>query len=409
MADQALLGDLRERPDGGFDGWCWAPDRPDERLIVDLLVNDTVATSMVAAIFRRDLLILGYGDGRHGFAMRLPANLPDAAGEILITARERRSGHVFARALREAPGFPAPGSAKLDRVEQAVEDLWQHLARARHLVDPPAPRLHDAFAALADRLHARTGAAAERPSYWAGSGVPVGPPPRLPALSDPDMTVAFVARDGRAALRRIDALAPALALARAELLVVDAARDTLAAQLPAQVRNLRYLRDAGAASTSVAFNIAAQHARGGQLVLLGDAPEEPSAAALLALARVTGRAASGLWLGMPGMAAVAEQDAPPAVAARLPAPLGLLLCLNRAAWQALGPLDPAMEDGAGLEFADLAFKARMLGMPVHGVAEPAAGCSAPVAVQGAGMAAVRAARAGFRQRWGALDRARADA
>ena len=64
MPDHDLRGDLKERIDGGFEGWCWAPGRPDERLLIDLLVNDTVAASIVAAAFRRDLLTRGIGDGR---------------------------------------------------------------------------------------------------------------------------------------------------------------------------------------------------------------------------------------------------------------------------------------------------------------------------------------------------------
>jgi hypothetical protein len=415
MAGQILLGDLRERPDGGFDGWCWAPDRPDERLVVDLLVNDQLAASMVAAIFRRDLLTRGLGDGRHGFAMHLPGGSPALAGDMLITARERRSGTVFGRVLREAPAFAPQGGVQLDRLEQSVAELWQKLAQARQRGRPPSQLLREVLPALADRLRARArgrGAAdggAALPSPWSGAGLPAGPPLQLPALADPDMTVAFAARDAAIALRRIAALAPALALARAELLVVDPGCDPLAAQLPARARNLRYWRVAGALPCA-ALNSAVAQARGRCVALLNDGLEAPSAAALLALARAAGGGHPALWLGSAAMAALALQDVPAAVALRLPARLGLVLCLDRDAAGALGPLDPALDDGAGLPGADLALKARLLGVAVLGVAEPEAGAWSPVArADHVAPAAMRAARASFRQRWGPLDPGGTDA
>jgi hypothetical protein len=386
MPEATLLGDLRERADGSFGGWCWAPERPTERLVVDLLVNDTPAASIVAAAFRRDLLTRGIGDGRHGFTLRLPANYAEARGEYFLTARERRSGIVFGRLLRTAPGgAPADGGAPVDRLAACVEDLWGRLAEARawHGTDLPSARFREACSGLAARLATR-----------AGHGLPQAPPIVLADIAAPALTVVLAVHDAAAALRQIAALAPAAALAGAEVLAVDSGTDPRSALLPGRVRNLRYLHDRQADTDASALNVAAAEARGTRLLLL-DA-ETPSAAALLALARVAERLPQGLLLGPDAAAAVARVGEPPPVAAALPARLGLALCINRALWQ---PLDPTLRDGGALEYADLAFRLCLLGVPAHAVTEPlpADRTATPPAMD---LRQVRRAMAAFADRWG---------
>lgn len=384
MATQILLGDLQERPDGSFDGWCWAPDRPEERLIVDLLVNDTLAISMVAAIFRRDLQACGYGDGRHGFVLRLPANTPGLDYEALITARERRSGQVFGRLLRAGVGVDPPGGTELDDLEQAVAGAWNDLAVLRPSARPGA-KLRATFADLAARMLAR--------ARGCTAGLPDGPPVVLPALAAPALTVAFRATDAARALACIEALAPALALVQGEMLAIDSGVDARAALLPGRVRNLRYVHQPAAARHAAACNTALAEARGAHLVWLGDGAAAPSAAALLALADAVADAAPALWLGPPALLPESRAAAgPPKVT--LPARLDLVLCLDRALRGTLGPLDEALDDGSLLDCADLAMKARLLGVATHAVAERAAPAGAQPGDAG------RAVRDVFQARWG---------
>ena len=394
MAAPTLLGDLRERPDGSFDGWCWAPDRPEERLVVDLLVNDTLAISMVAAIFRRDLQLGGHGDGRHGFVLRLPPGTPELDGEALITARERRTGLVFGRVLREATGAANPGGPALDGAALALEDAWAALAAGRSALPrhAPAQRLRGAFAALAQRLRART----------PGLTVSAAPPLNLPLIQTPCLTIGLLVRDASAELARIAALAPALALVRAEVLAIDPGNDPAAALRPAQVRNLRSVRDRRATGNAAACNLALAEARGARLLWLGSSSRLPSAAALLALADAMSGAAPALWLpsgatlALPGGALAGGALAHHAI--HLPAALGVMLCMDRALCGLLGPLDADLDDGAGLDCADLACKARLLGVAVHEISEP----GAPLATALRPSAGV-AAQALFRSRWGMLD------
>jgi hypothetical protein len=390
MADANLVGDLRERADGGFDGWCWAPDRPQERLIVELLVNDSVAVSMMAAIFRRDLMTGGYGDGRHGFALRLPPNLPDAQSECLITARERRSGAVFGRVLRGAKGVAPVGGERLERVAGSVAQLWQDLERVgTPRAEPAAANLRAAFGGLAARLAAGPRAIPPFP--------PLGPGIVLPDVTRPAVSVVLQARRADAALRRIDALADGVRLTGAEVIAIETGEDPRTALLPSRVRNLRYLRDPGAGGTAGAVNLAVAHARGTHLVVLGHCPERPSAGALLTLAHTAVAYPRALLLGATAVAACERVAAPrPAVAARLEGRLGLGFCMARDQWDEIGPLAAALEDGASLECADLACRAALLGVAVLAIAEPAPD---PVAVPDSAAAAGRALAA-FRDRWG---------
>jgi hypothetical protein len=407
MLDQTLRGDLRERVDGGFEGWCWAPDRPEARVVVDLLVNDTLAASIVAAVFRRDLQLRGIGDGRHGFALRLPPNLSETNGEHIVTARERESGAVFGRVLRSAGGG-MPGGDRLDGVTVAMDGLWQRLEAARAAYGSPAAvdQLRDALGVLAGRL------AAHHATYRSPGDVEPGlhvqgPPLLLPDIAAPALSVVLRAVSARTTLRRLAALAPCADLAGAEFIVVDPGLDPHAALLPARVRNLRYLRDPIATSLAAAANLAASVARGARLLLLGDTPTEPSAASLLALARVAARAAPALLLGPLATAALARAGEPtPAEAVRLRGRLGVAVCIDRALWPDLGPLDTSLHDGAALECADLAFRARLFGLDVLTVGEPAAADpTTALPASSVAPAEVRRALAAFAARWGttALD------
>ena len=342
-----LLGDLRERADGGFDGWCWAPDRPQERLVVDLLVNDTPAVSMVAAVFRRDLLALGCGDGRHGFSLRLPPDRVPAGEECMISARERRSGQVFGRVLRAGPGLAPPGTARVQDAAAAVQALWQDLAALRAA---PAAGMRAAFGRLAGELAATERAAAP-----------------LRTIANPALTLVLPARGAAAAHRA--ALAAALAEVAAEVLPADPAATPQAA-------------------------LAAAASRGGCVVLL-DPASAPSAAALLALARAVAAAPEAVLVAEAVADAAAALVPPPAGASlRLPAPLGVLIGGPGALWRQLG----AGAAGGGdtrLACADLALRARLLGRPWCVVTEPAAPLAAPAGPPPSPLAVAR-----LHHRWG---------
>ena len=316
--------------------------------MVDLLVNDTLAVSMVAAMFRRDLLVRGCGDGQHGFLMRLPPNFPAAAGECLITVRERRSRLVFGRLLRSGT---AAADAPVRRAAAEVEALFEAVAAARPGAAAPAARLRAAFGALAAGLAGRNPGA--RPAL------------ALPHVAAPRLTLALIAADTQAALPRIAALAPALGEIGAELLAIDPTG--AAALLPARVRNLRYARAPRSGGVAAALDLAAALGRGDWLLLAGGVAA-PSAAALLALARALPAGGRGLLVG----AAVAG-PAPDLRAAtlRLPAPLGFVAGCDRLFWREAGTFAATSPAAPDLACAELALRAHLLGVQLLIVHEPA--------------------------------------
>ncbi len=371
MSDPAALhGDLQERADGGFEGWCWAPGRPAERLRVDLLVNGSPAASMIAAMFRRDLFVRGCGDGRHGFALRLPEGADPGIDECLITAQEHRSGRVFGQILRSGGGRRPPGLTRVGVLARSAEALGLdvaalHAGSDRARVSAP---LRIAFATLAARLSARAtgGATAQAPE----AAVPAALRAGLPRVADPLLTLLLVAGRAAGTLDRIAALAPALADAAAEILLADTGADPATALLPAAVPRLRYLRDRAAGCPAAVLRLAAAAARGRVLVLLDATPAAPSAAALLALARAVAAAPEVLLLAT-GVAAAAPPAPPPLpTRLRLPAAIGVLLGGERRLWQALGAGAPVRPGGTLAACADLALRARLLGHPWQLVQEP---------------------------------------
>jgi alginate O-acetyltransferase complex protein AlgJ len=70
-----LEGRVHIVKDGRVKGWVWRPERPAERLELEVLVDGAVAARARAECQRPDLLDAGIGDGAHGFVIDLPAEL----------------------------------------------------------------------------------------------------------------------------------------------------------------------------------------------------------------------------------------------------------------------------------------------------------------------------------------------
>jgi len=76
--------------DGTLHGWAWNDARPNEPVAVDLYDHGTrtLLQSVVAGLFRPDLLAAGKGDGRHGFRLYLP----DLTSQRTLEVSARISG-----------------------------------------------------------------------------------------------------------------------------------------------------------------------------------------------------------------------------------------------------------------------------------------------------------------------------
>jgi hypothetical protein len=185
--------------------------------------------------------------------------------------------------------------------------------------------------------------------------------PPLQAL--PQASLVLVGRDCSNIAVSVATLAPLLKGQPIELVVADTGADPQTRLLAAQVRNLAVIHANGEAAAS---NLAAAVARAPLLALLEGAPSS-----------INHWAAPGTaWIGAAGSRRLAQ------CGIRLPpAPFfqpQVLLAVARSGWCDAEGLDPALEDGGGLEIADLALKLDHLGFrlmscatPDHAAAPPA--------------------------------------
>ncbi len=400
-----VSGDLQLHPDGSVEGWVWSRDLPEERLVAEILVNGVRVGAIRSAMYRRDLVAQGIGDGNHGFRLRLPAGAIPDDGAVMISGRERRSKQVFGRTVRHGPA-PAPSKALVAAGER-VQLLWTDLEalRAGRCRPSKADHLRDGIGRLAALLATRARAPDDTIGLAAAMAIDrlhrVAGRLELPRSARPAISIVLPSGpDGHATLRVLRALAPALAAIEAEILLADDTADPATALLPALVPNLVYLRAGGPDAVAQGIADAAGAARGATIALFEPAAQVPSATALLALAQAAAAAPQTVLLGPAALAACARVNAigPAWPDVLAPAPLGLRIALARDLLVRAGGLEPAMADGAALESAELWLRCRLLGASARAWREPARSAGEAVP-RGRRPRAALLALAAFRHRW----------
>lgn len=90
-----IVGEAALDADGVLHGWCWDAQRPQDRLLLDVSINNEVVASVIASRFREDVRDRKFGDGYHGFHLILTKLLELPGGCAQISLHERRSGYSF--------------------------------------------------------------------------------------------------------------------------------------------------------------------------------------------------------------------------------------------------------------------------------------------------------------------------
>jgi hypothetical protein len=348
------------------EGWCWSPDAPDDRQVVEIFADAQLVAAIVAGWMDRRLMRAGIGDGRHAFSLTLPARLE---GYRELGARERRSGQEFARTDCEIKTAFDPLSSRLDWMIRTTHDLR---GRASALMNAREP----AHAVRAPgHSPTRTVASPRRLS-----GKPIGaamnrlrevcPSLVVPKVAEPVASVIMRADDAASCAEAIFAIAPAMAALQGEIIVLDAGKDPWATLLPSHLINIHYIFDKNAGAAAAAANLAAAAARGRILVFLDDTGRRASVPALMQLVSAC-HCAARLFLGAP-YADLLARIAPPTIAAEHHAisSLGLRLCMPRQAFFELGQFDFHGANTVGIECADMALKADLAGFPRENWREP---------------------------------------
>jgi hypothetical protein len=148
---RTVAGAFRRASDDVFDGWCWSPDAPGDRRVVELVADDRTIATTVAATAHEGLARHGIGDGKHAFRMD-SVRVPE--GATILSLRDAGTGIVVARQrLRRS----SPVDPRLDQLSRELDHV-----RCRLSAMPPVPihasRLGRGFASVGARLaqHGRT-------------------------------------------------------------------------------------------------------------------------------------------------------------------------------------------------------------------------------------------------------------
>jgi hypothetical protein len=91
----ALRGSIDVLTHRRIVGWAWDPDAPDVPVIVLIGIMGRLLGRCQADLFREDLATEGFGTGRCGFALELPAGvLALGQGYEIIVRREGDGAHL---------------------------------------------------------------------------------------------------------------------------------------------------------------------------------------------------------------------------------------------------------------------------------------------------------------------------
>ena len=109
--------------DGWVSGWCFDPAQPAARIELDVLVDEEVVGSTLAANWRADLQPAGIGDGSHGFSYALPYEVLAKKGTLRIRVQETGGGRAVADPVVLRIGRQAQAEQRLGELERQVRLL----------------------------------------------------------------------------------------------------------------------------------------------------------------------------------------------------------------------------------------------------------------------------------------------
>ena len=355
-----VLGDFDGNVRTGFTGWCWSPDEPTRRLVVDILFDGRVVTASIAALFRSDLLRQGFGDGRHGFEL-LPKVLPRTTGPVkMIEARERASGTLLGRML-----FDGNEDGRWTEAITSAANRMNDVSAAYSALPSPAPSLADLDSPKIGLTASGSAPVASfvrnRPalSDIAGGKAPSRErPPSLSVIIDAigDTPAAL------ACLRRIARLVGSLDI---ELLIVGGDRDAALSAALAPLPWVRLVTAAEDQRPGDRLDKAAALARSDRLALLDTSLVTP--AGLLAVTQCRAPVVIGAHISRLAQ----HRELEIGIEQESVSATGLRIAIDRAMLEAIGGFDgaPGLEEGY-LEL-ELALRASLLGCELLTVAEPA--------------------------------------
>ncbi len=351
---------------GTVKGWARYPAFPNERVELEILVDDHPAGTTRAVAYRADVAGNGQGDGRSGFSWPLPYLVLAEAEDVTISVRDKKTGAILPEPRPYRQAFTSEALRKIAALEADIAALRaQAAARTAH---------HSADAFAAAELFQTVGsffgtlANAARHGDSPGAQLPLAaaiddilsrfPPLALPACAAPALSI-FVDGTGPLPLihETLTSLAASLGALPAAIFLLDTGANPQAALLPLAIHNLRYARapDPFAARVNAAMRLSpaplALFIQSGATL----APGWPEALPLFAQDQLLGLLAGRITapdgtLESAGLALPSEGPHPRGAGApaddpafttlhAVPAPAPELFALRHTAWASIGGLD----------------------------------------------------------------------
>jgi hypothetical protein len=374
---------------GEVVGWAWYPDRPDEQVEVEFLVDGHVAGTTIAGLYRADVAKAGIGEGCYGFSWPLPYSVLTLPHDVTISARDKATGHILEQPRLFQKKAVADAVTRINELENDVRLLRGTIAaleRRGGQDNRAAAELFKTVGGFFAELAAASAAGAPpgqlRTLKSAVADVTAGLASfAFPICAVPDITI-FVEAAGPAAVvhESLRAVHESIGAARAEVFLLDEGLSEDAPLLPLVVQNMRYARLAGV--SAVARRNDAMRLASGKIVMFltgGVKPVAPfapvlaafeSKASLAALAaRVAGpdglliNAGIDLQNGAPMPRGLGRQAPAFAKAAPVGAVAPEIFAVRHAIWAQLSGLNEGFS-GTGAALVEFCLRAKVAGKVV---------------------------------------------
>jgi len=114
-----VVGYVEAATDTRILGWAWAPRKPQERLVVQALLDEAVVAEGSADRSRDDLARNGIGDGQHAFELALPESARPRLAELRVVARAEDGAAI----PLGAPALQEGTAERLDRLQRGLDML----------------------------------------------------------------------------------------------------------------------------------------------------------------------------------------------------------------------------------------------------------------------------------------------
>ncbi len=119
-----VIGSLDGSVYGTARGWAFDPENPEANVAVELSLDGKAFVTLVANIFREDLLNAGFGDGRHAFSITMPPEYLDGKTHLLAA---KVAGKDLPGSPREVAHADPPPASHVPRGDRQMARLPKKL------------------------------------------------------------------------------------------------------------------------------------------------------------------------------------------------------------------------------------------------------------------------------------------